>query len=396
VWLRAAGALSSGLTRTSPVGSALTCETALILLATFVPRLDNHQRVLRVREAMMNPNVDCNCKQEAHDSDTATMSSPSTAVHAAEPKAMEYEAWRVLLQSACGRYSPEGVEPKNFVGSIRPLSVWGCAAVDASCNVHRVERTSRDVRLDGAEHYYAVLQLVGRTTMSQNDRVAELAVGDVALVDATRPVTYISENRPARWLSLHLPRQSVISHLGLEPEGGLYECGQTPANRLFSRLIQDAVNEHDPACASAEPYMQLAIYDLLGALFATPDLPAISSHTDKLFKRICSIIKERFADPDLSPGQVATEAGISLRYLQKLFTVRNSSCTHFILSARLEHAARLLHRGALLNTRQPVSQIAYASGFNDPTYFTRQFRRRFGHPPGAHGKDWTARERRRC
>jgi AraC family transcriptional activator of tynA and feaB len=299
---------------------------------------------------------------------------------------MEYEAWRVLLRSVCGRYSPEGVDLNTFVGSIRPLNVWGYAAVDASCNVHRVERTSRDVRLDGTEHYYAVLQLAGRTTMIQNDQVAELAVGDVALVDSTRPVTYISENRPGRWLSLHLPRQSLISHLGLDPGGGLYNRGQTPANRLFSRFIQDAASEREAASALAEPYMQLAIYDLLGALFATPDLPAISSHTDKLFMRICSIVRDRFADPDLSPSQAATEAGISLRYLQKLFTVRNSSCTHFILSVRLDHAARLLHRRALLKTRQPISQIAYASGFNDPAHFTRQFRRRFGHPPGAHGK----------
>jgi hypothetical protein len=86
--------------------------------------------------------------------------------------------------------------------------------------------------------------------------------------------------------------------------------------------MQDAINDCDPACASAEPYMQLAIYDLLGALFATPDLPAVSAHSDRLFMRICNIIKDRFADPDFSFSDVATEAGISLRYLQKLFTAR--------------------------------------------------------------------------
>jgi hypothetical protein len=46
--------------------------------------------------------------------------------------------------------------------------------------------------------------------------------------------------------------------------------------------------------------MQLAIYDLLGALFAAPDLSTISSHTDKLFKRVCGIIKDRFAEPDFA------------------------------------------------------------------------------------------------
>ena len=311
------------------------------------------------------------------------MSNPFMAVRAVEPNAMDFEAWWVLLRSVCGRYSPEGVDLKTFAGSIRPLSVWGCAAVDANCNVHRVERTSRDVRLDGMEHYYALLQVAGRTTTIQNDRVTELAAGDVALVDSTRPVTYIHENRPGRWLCLHLPRQSLSTHLGFEPEGGVFQRAGTPANRLLFHLIQDAIDGSAPGSASAEPYMQLAIYDLLGALFAMPNLPPISSHTDKLFKRICTIITGRFAEPYFGPNEVAAEAGISLRYLQKLFTARNSSCTHFILSVRLDHAARLLHRRALLNTRQPISQIAYASGFNDHTHFARQFRRRFGHSPGA-------------
>ncbi len=45
-----------------------------------------------------------------------------------------------------------------------------------------------------------------------------------------------------------------------------------------------------------------------------------------------------------SPCDVAAEARISLRYLQKLFTMRNSTCGHFIHSLRLDHAARLLQR----------------------------------------------------
>jgi hypothetical protein len=50
--------------------------------------------------------------------------------------------------------------------------------------------------------------------------------------------------------------------------------------------------------------MQLAIYDLLGALFApsASDLPSISSHSDKLFTQVCAIIRHRFADPGSVAG----------------------------------------------------------------------------------------------
>ena len=131
--------------------------------------------------------------------------------------------------------------------------------------------------------------------------------------------------------------------------------------------------------------MQFAVYDLLGAQFAPAD--PMPFYSEKLFHRVCNIIKDRFSDPELGPSEVAVEAGISLRHLQKLFTARNSTCNQFIHSIRLDHAARLLHRRVLLNTRQPISEIAYASGYGDYTNFARKFRRWFGHAPGAHAKN---------
>jgi hypothetical protein len=90
-------------------------------------------------EVLMDRNVDYNSEQKAPDNATATRSSPfmGRPVPAVEPKAMDFEAWRVQLRSLCGRYSPEGVEPHNFVGSLETSSVWGCAAVDASCKQAR-------------------------------------------------------------------------------------------------------------------------------------------------------------------------------------------------------------------------------------------------------------------
>jgi hypothetical protein len=146
--------------------------------------------------------------------------------------------------------------------------------VDLSCNAHRIERTYRDIRLDGTDHYGAIFQFADRSTVVQNDRVTELTVGDVDLVDSTQPVTYISENRPGRWLGLNLPRQSLMSHLGLEPLGGLRRHGETPASRLLFGLIRDQADERDLSAASADPYMQFAIYDLIGALFASSDGPS--------------------------------------------------------------------------------------------------------------------------
>jgi AraC family transcriptional regulator, positive regulator of tynA and feaB len=208
--------------------------------------------------------------------------------------------------------------------------------------------------------------------------------GDVALLDAARPAACFAND--SRWLRLQLPRQSLISHLGFEPQGGLHARAATPAARLLFDLVRDADKADGLAASAADSYMQLAIYDLIGALFAPPDPSPVSRHADKLFARIRGVVKDGFADPDFGPREVAVEAGISLRYLQKLFTARGSTCREFIYSLRLDHAARLLHRRATLGTSQPLSEIAFASGFRDYTHFARKFRHRFGYSPGRRGK----------
>jgi AraC family transcriptional regulator, positive regulator of tynA and feaB len=222
--------------------------------------------------------------------------------------------------------------------------------------------------------------------MTHNDQTVRLAAGDVAFVDAARPVAYLVDNpgTVCNTVSLSLPRQSLAAHLGSEPRGGLYQRGGTPAGRLLFELIRDIDNDKVSRYSPADSYMQLAVYDLVGALFAPSDSWPVSSHAAKLFDRVRSIIKEGFTDPDLGPGEVAAKAGISLRYLQKLFTQHDSTCSEFIYSLRLERAAQLLHRRALLGTSQSLSEIGYACGFSDYTHFARKFRYRFGHSPGVH------------
>ena len=293
---------------------------------------------------------------------------------------LNYEQWREALRPDWGRYTPD--DPNDFVGRVRPRSIFGFKAVDVSTNAVRCDRTQRDV-LDGVDHYYAVFQIAGRSTIIQNDHAASLSAGDVMLIDSARPVTYHNDGNE-QWLSLQLPRQHLISHLGFEPHGILRGRTRTPAGRLLHQLIRE---NDSSTSAPAACYMQLAVYDLLGAIFAPLGPVFASLHNDKLFTRACNIIKERFSDPALGPCEVAIEAGISLRYLQKLFTQRRTTCSEFIHSLRLEQAARLLRRRKFLGTGQPVSQVAYACGFRDYTNFARKFRHRYGRSPTAGGAD---------
>jgi AraC family transcriptional regulator, positive regulator of tynA and feaB len=301
---------------------------------------------------------------------------------------LDFEAWRALLRSNCGR-DVEVTAPNAFAGWMRPFNTCGLEATsvkfrwgsaDPGCS----DQSYRDIRCDGGDHYLIILQVAGQTAMTQIDQAAQFAAGDVALVDAARPVTYLSRFRSQHWLTLRLPRKSVRSHFGFEPQGGVGRQG-TRASRLLFDLISDA--DMEASSSSADIYMQFAVYDLVGALFAPSDSRSPARGSDKLFERICGMIWDGFSDPDFGPVEVATEAGVSLRYVQKLLTERGTTCSELIYSNRLDHAAHLLHRRALLDTGEPLSEIAYACGFRDYAHFARRFRRRFGYSPGDHAGD---------
>jgi hypothetical protein len=256
---------------------------------------------------------------------------------------LDFDGWRAFLRSSCGNH-PHVIDPGAFTGWVRPLSICGLAAaalkiecgstaVDLGRDAYRSERTQRDARLAGADYYYAVFQVAGRSTLTQNEEVAQLAVGDVALLDAARPAACFAGD--AQWLRVQLPRQSLVSHLGCEPQGGSCAHGGMPATSLLFDLVRDADKADSSASSPADSYMQLAVYDLVGALFAPSDPLHISRSTDKLFARICGVIKDGFSDADFGPLELATEARVSLRYVQKLFTQRGSFRTQISPTVRL-------------------------------------------------------------
>lgn len=304
-----------------------------------------------------------------------------------ETPQLNYEAWRETLRLTCGQYNPDGVEPTVFSGWARAGSVFGFKTLDLASNTTTMRRSYRDVRLDGVDDYFVVFQAEGKTiAVDHNVQAARFAAGNVMLVDAARPMTCVADEKVDMWnsISIKLPRGTLTSHLGFDPNGGLCRSSAMPAARLLLDLIRNSDLDKGSEFSSGDSYMQLVIYDLVGALFAPSDPGPVKHRTDKLFARISGVIRESFSDPDFGPVQAAAKAGISLRYLHKLFMERGLTCREFIYSRRLDYAAHLLRRRASLATDQPLSDIAYACGFTDYAHFARKFGHRYGQAPGAY------------
>jgi AraC family transcriptional regulator, positive regulator of tynA and feaB len=107
-------------------------------------------------------------------------------------------------------------------------------------------------------------------------------------------------------------------------------------------------------------------------------------------------IETHLAEPSLDPSSIASELGISVRHLHRLFARQGDSPADWIRQRRLENS-----RSDLADVRfrdRTITEIAFLWGFSDSAHFSRSFRKQFGISPrafraGAGRKYWRTAER---
>ena len=81
-------------------------------------------------------------------------------------------------------------------------------------------------------------------------------------------------------------------------------------------------------------------------------------------------------DP-ISPAQLAADAGMSTRQLERLFRrYLNRSPKRYYMETRLARA-----RNLLMQTEMSIIEIALASGFSSPSHFSKCYRAQYGSTP---------------
>jgi AraC-like DNA-binding protein len=92
-------------------------------------------------------------------------------------------------------------------------------------------------------------------------------------------------------------------------------------------------------------------------------------------------ISANLSDPELSAARVGARLGLTARCVQQLLEAVGLSFSQHVRRMRLDEARRLL--GDPRHDHMRITDIAYAAGFQDLSYFNREFRRRFGEKPSA-------------
>ena len=138
------------------------------------------------------------------------------------------------------------------------------------------------------------------------------------------------------------------------------------------------------------PLSHAVIADQLGALIALAiGAPPIKTtrHKGKLTHRAMRLIEARFGDAELTPDDIATDLGVSKRYLHALLADAGVTFSTVLGRIRLQRSTELLMDPRYRH--EQISEVAWRCGYMDPSYFARVFRRRYGVGP----REWRAARR---
>jgi len=122
------------------------------------------------------------------------------------------------------------------------------------------------------------------------------------------------------------------------------------------------------------------------ALDISPSAPAIERYDDKLMKKVMEVMEQNINNADLTVEELVSGIGIGRSvFFKKLKSLTGLAPIEFIREVRVKRAAQLIESG-----EYTISQVTYMVGCNDPHYFSRIFKQRFGMTPSEY-KDKHAR-----
>jgi AraC-like DNA-binding protein len=118
---------------------------------------------------------------------------------------------------------------------------------------------------------------------------------------------------------------------------------------------------------------------MAGPVAIPRDAPAQAEPAEQLYLKALALMDAQIDRVDADG--VASQLGVSRRYLDKLFSRSGRSFARHLWDRRLALAAQWLQRPGPVS----VTEVAHGVGFKDSSHFTRLFRARYGQSP----RSWT-------
>jgi AraC-like DNA-binding protein len=235
----------------------------------------------------------------------------------------------------------------------------------------------REVAATDGAYYFVNLQLAGRCRARQGPEEFIVQPGQFVVVDTTRPF-YFDFDTEWQMLSFRVPHEQLLSRLaGRAPRTGVGLDGTRGVGAAVSALMT-ALWQLDGATDRASLRdLEQSFASSVAAATATRDGGPTVDRT-ALRAAVMQHVRDHLTDRRLSVSSVSRRFAISPRTLHKAFAGSEDSFASTVRALRLDSCAALL---ADPDESRTVTDIAAVHGFDDPTSFSRAFRRRFDCSP---------------
>lgn len=236
-------------------------------------------------------------------------------------------------------------------------------------------------RVNGAPEDHLMMCIGGHGYVIVDGKKSHLQAGQLIIIPRHCPHTYwAAEDKPWSTYWMHFLGEDAdyyverIPHVA-EPVA-IDGTTQQEAMRLFRDCLDTLENGY--AMPTLIYAAQSAQHILSLLLFRNPALP-MEQRAESRRRKCDSVIEymhSRIAEP-VTLEQLAREAGLSVSHFSEMFREQtHHSPMSFYTHLRIRAACRLLDL-----TRKPVKVVAMETGYGDPYYFSRVFKKVMGIPP---------------
>ncbi len=261
----------------------------------------------------------------------------------------------------------------------------GCGPVQVTLvtmTPHSVHRTARLIRQADPEVWEVGCTVRGGSVLTQDGRSSELGVGDLVLVDTSRP--YRIDQTDCEVLLLHFERSRMPLAAGdLRCLSGVRIPGDRGIGALTSQFMLHLAGSLPGLTPTETGRLSAVVLEVLTtalahALEREGQLPA-DTRQRALLARIDAFVRANLGEPGLDPETIAAAHHISRRYLHRLFQQEGRTVAGSIRELRLERCRRDLTDPRLAS--RPVHAIAARWGFGSAAHFSAAFRAAYGVSP---------------
>ena len=287
------------------------------------------------------------------------------------PAREQFGYWHEVICQAFVPLTPHRTsDEEDFVAKVETHPLGGLNRARLRSRPQRTDHGPGEVARTDDGWYFVNLQLRGRCVTTVRGATTVVDEGQIVVVDTTEPY-WFTLDRPWQMLSYRLPHALLDGPLGGRRPALGRPVDPSGPGAVLATLMTALWPLAEDAPGSADLTRSFA--NAVAAATAGPDDEA-GGHTRAA---VLAYVEAHLGD-DLSVHAVCRRFAISPRTLHALFADTDESFAAGVRRLRLERCAALLRDPAGTAT---VTAVAAAHGFDDPTSFSRAFRRHFGVSP---------------